>query len=61
MICFREVFLQKAIIHLVLPNIFFKVLPMFVMFIILLIFGNEKESYREKSYTGSDWIKGLQK
>ena len=49
MICFREVFLRKAIIHFVLPNIFFKVLLMFMMrkclFITSLIFGNLVPKY----------------
>ena len=46
MICFREVFLRKAI---VLPNIFFKVLLIFIMckclFITSLIFGNLVPEY----------------
>ena len=49
MICFREVVLRKAITHFVLPNIFFKVLLMFIMckglFITSLKFGNLVPKY----------------
>ena len=51
-ICFREVFFRKAIIHFVLPNIFFKVLLIFFMcqcfFITSIEFGNERLYVTEK-------------
>ena len=50
--CFRERFLQKAIIHFVLPNVLFKVLLMFItcqcLFLAFLVLSNERLYVKEK-------------
>ena len=50
--CFRERFLQKAIIYFVLPNVLFKVLLMFItcqcLFLAFLVLSNERLYVTEK-------------